>query len=296
MNLAITHKLDITSNMDELAKSLKQDIQKKYDIIVTEDSLPETKKLMAEINKNKDDFKQKYKDFKNEVLAPFIPLDAKAKEIESYFSDARSALDNQVKNFEKGKLETIRLIVEEYKEQACLSSNISPDAIVVADLIILTAVTTNSKGYTIAKKTIDSIYQRIQAVELQIAKAKLEAEEKARYEREIADKARIEAEERARFREAELLARAEREKQEALIQAEKDKTYAIQKAIEEEKKRNTIAEEEKFTTAEETTYNIAFLFEVTVGKDVKSDNIMDTIKDLVLSKEGVEKLKSVKIL
>ena len=194
MDLVVSHSLDISSNMEELAENIKKDIQNKYDIIVTEDSLPETKKLMAEVNKEKDEFKKKYKEFKNEVLAPLTPLDAKAKEIESYFDTARAALDNQVKNFEKGKLEAIKVIVEKYRDDACLTANITPESITINDLVILSAVSTNSKGYTIAKKTSDTIDQRIQAVELQIAKAKLEAEEKAKRDREIAENARKEAE------------------------------------------------------------------------------------------------------
>ena len=42
------------NNMDELAVAIKQEIAEKYDIIVTEDTVSDSKKLMAEINKQKD--------------------------------------------------------------------------------------------------------------------------------------------------------------------------------------------------------------------------------------------------
>ena len=296
MDLVVSHSLDISSNMEELAENIKKDIQNKYDIIVTEDSLPETKKLMAEVNKEKDEFKKKYKEFKNEVLAPLTPLDAKAKEIESYFDTARAALDNQVKNFEKGKLEAIKVIVEKYRDDACLTANITPESITINDLVILSAVSTNSKGYTIAKKTSDTIDQRIQAVELQIAKAKLEAEEKAKRDREIAENARREAEERARVREAELLAKDEREKQDALLKAEREKAEAVAKAT-----RADIApvqeqevKEPTFTDDGKRIFTVTATFEVSAPKQTPIDKIINKLQGMIEG-AGITSLKKIEV-
>ena len=296
MDLVVSHSLDISSNMEELAENIKKDIQNKYDIIVTEDSLPETKKLMAEVNKEKDEFKKKYKEFKNEVLAPLTPLDAKAKEIEGFYDSARAALDNQVKNFEKGKLEAIKAIVEKYRDDACLTANITPESITVNDLVILSAVSTNSKGYTIAKKTSDTIDQRIQAVELQIAKAKLEAEEKAKRDREIAENARREAEERARVREAELLAKAEREKQEALLKAEREKEEAVAKAT-----RADIAPVQKqevkeptFTDDGKRIFTVTATFEVSAPKQTPIDKIINKLQGMIEG-AGITSLKKIEV-
>jgi len=296
MDLVVSHSLDISSNMEELAENIKKDIQNKYDIIVTEDSLPETKKLMADVNKEKDEFKKKYKEFKNEVLAPLVPLDAKAKEIESYFDTARAALDNQVKNFEKGKLEAIKAIVEKYRDDACLDANITNESIVVTDLVILSAVNVNSKGYSIAKKTSDTIDQRIQAVELQIAKAKLEAEEKAKRDREIAENARREAEERARVREAELLAKAEREKQEALLKAEREKAEAVAKAT-----RADIApvqeqevKEPTFTDDGKRIFTVTATFEVSAPKKTPIEKIINKLQGMIEG-AGITSLKKIEV-
>lgn len=296
MDLVVSHSLDISSNMEELAENIKKDIQNKYDIIVTEDSLPETKKLMAEVNKEKDEFKKKYKDFKNEVLAPLTPLDAKAKEIESYFDSARAALDNQVKNFEKGKLEAIKVIVEKYRDDACLDANITPESIVVTDLVILSAVNVNSKGYSIAKKTSDTIDQRIQAVELQIAKAKLEAEEKAKRDREIAENARREAEERARVREAELLAKAEREKQEALLKAEREKAEAIAKVTRAENAQVQKQEvkEPTFTDDGKRIFTVTATFEVSAPKQTPTEKIINKLQGMIEG-AGITSLKKIEV-
>lgn len=291
MDLVVKHSLDISSNMEELAENIKKDIQTKYDLIVTEDSLPETKKLMAEINKDKDDFKKKYKDFKNGVLAPLVPLDAKAKEIEGYFDEARLALDNQVKNFEKGKLEAIKVIVEKYRDDACLEANITPGSIVVTDLVILSAVNVNSKGYSIAKKTSDTIDQRIQAVELQIAKAKLEAEEKAKRDREIAENARKEAEERARVREAELLAKAEREKAEAVERARQEvqmPTVAENAQVQEAPKEPT------FTDDGKRIFTVTATFEVSAPKQTPIEKIINKLQ-VMIEGAGITSLKKIEV-
>lgn len=301
MNLEVSHKLDISSNMYELAKSIQNDIKEKFDVIVTEDSLPEAKKLMANVNKEKDDFKKKYKEFKNEVLAPLVPLDITAKEIEGYFDTARAALDNQVKNFEKGKLESIKVIVEKYRDDACFDANITPESITVNDLVILSAVNVNSKGYTIAKKTSDTIDQRIQAVELQIAKAKLEAEEKAKRDREIAENARREAEERARVREAELLAKAEREKQEALLKAEQRAEKEKENAVEAAKNEtlSILAKEEKKEYKpqiidDKRVFTVIATFEVLALKTVKDAQIEQKLRSM-MDKAGITSLKKVEV-
>jgi hypothetical protein len=93
---------------------------------------------------------------------------------------------------------------------------------------MLSAVSTTKSGYTLTKKTTDSIDARIQAVENEILKARLEAEEKAKRDREIADKAREEAEERARQREIETAIRVKREADEALQRAEREKLQAVE--------------------------------------------------------------------
>lgn len=296
MDLVVAHSLDISSNMEELAENIKKDIQNKYDIIVTEDSLPETKKLMAEVNKEKDEFKKKYKEFKNEVLAPLTPLDAKAKEIEGFYDSARAALDNQVKNFEKGKLEAIKAIVEKYRDDACLDANITPESIVVTDLVILSAVNVNSKGYSIAKKTSDTIDQRIQAVELQIAKAKLEAEEKAKRDREIAENARREAEERARVREAELLAKAEREKQEALLKAEREKEEAIAKVTRAENApvQEQEVKEPTFTDDGKRIFTVTATFEVSAPKQTPIEKIINKLQGMIEG-AGITSLKKIEV-
>lgn len=283
MDLVVAHKLDISSNMEELAENIKKDIQNKYDIIVTEDSLPETKKLMAEVNKDKDDFKKKYKDFKNEVLSPLVPLDTKAKEIEGYYDTARAALDNQVKNFEKGKLEAIKVIIEKYRDDACLTANITPESITITDLVILSAVNVNSKGYSIAKKTSDIIDQRIQAVENQILKARLDAEEKAKEVERIKEEARKESEANAQREKEELIKKHERE----LAEAQKPTVAPVHIPQEEIK-------EPTFTDDGKRIFTVTATFEVSAPKQTPIEKIINKLQGMIEG-AGITSLKKIEV-
>lgn len=217
--LVIKHNLDIQSNMEELAVKIQTDIEKKYSLTVTDESVKETKVIMAEINKEKAEFNKKYKEFKALVLEPFTPLDKKAKEIEGYFDVARSALDTQVKKFEEGKREKAKEVCIAYAKKQCEAKEIHITSITISDLFDkLGSLTTANCISGTAKKEID---QRIQAVENEILKAKIEAEEQAKRNKEIADEARIKAEQEAAEREVEIRK-----------QAEKDKEDAVKKALE----------------------------------------------------------------
>lgn len=285
MDLVVAHKLEIASNMEELAENIKKDIQTKYDIIVTEDSLPETKKLMAEVNKDKDAFKEKYKEFKNEVLVPLVPLDKKAKEIEGYYDTARAALDNQVKNFEKGKLEAIKVIVEKYRDDACLTANITPESITINDLVILSAVSTNSKGYTITKKTSDAIDQRIQAVENQILKARLEEEEKAKEVERIKENARKESEANAQHEKEELIRKHERE----LSAVQKQIVAPAQRPITQEE-----VKEPTFTDDGKRIFTVTAFFEVSAPEKTPMDRISAKLQNMIES-AGITSLKKIEV-
>jgi uncharacterized protein YPO0396 len=162
-------------------------------------------------------------------------------------------------------------------------------------------VNVNSNGYSIAKKTSDTIDQRIQAVELQIAKAKLEAEEKAKRDREIAENARKEAEESARVREAELLAKAEREKQEALLKAEQRAEKEKENAVEAAKNEtlSILAKEEKKEYKpqiidDKRVFTVIATFEVLALKTVKDAQIEQKLRSM-MDKAGITSLKKVEV-
>jgi len=291
VELIINHKLDIESNMDSLAIKIKDDIKEKYDIVVTEDTVTESKKLMAEINKDKDSFKATYKSFKQKVFEPFESLDKKAKEIEAYYTDARTAVEQQVKKFEAKKLEQAKEACVDYLLKQTEQKGIDFQAININDLFTqLGSVTASGNISTKAKNEIDT---RIQKVENEILKAKLEAEEKAKRDREIAEKAKLEAEERARIREAEIIAKAERDKAEAV---ERAKQEAIREAGRETveqnlKDRGIKVEEPQITDDGKVVYKIAFVFEVKAKAGADVNIVVDKVRDMMLSEQGLKNLK-----
>ena len=296
--LEISHKLDISSNMEQLAISMKKDIDEKYNLVVTEDSLSETKKLMAEINKEKTEFKTTYKGFKDKVLEPLTILDKKAKEIEGYFDDARTALKNQVDKYEATKLEQAKKVCIEYTMQQCEEKNINFDSIVINDLFTkLGSVTATGNISGPAKTEIDT---RIQKVENEILKAKLEAEEKLKRDREIAEKARLEAENRAREREAELLLRAEKEKNEAVEKAKQeirqDEVWSAEKANKERWEKEEVLRKQEskpvLTDDGKRVYKISFNFEIKTLADVDLEKLTEKVKSMMLSETGLQHLKN----
>ena len=253
------------NNMDELAIAIKQEIAEKYDIIVTEDTVSDSKKLMAEINKQKDGFKKTYKEFKEKLLAPISPLDAKAKEIEICYEQARAAVESQVKKFEAGRLAKAKEVCEAYRDEVCIAKGIATTAITITDLCgLLGSVTSTDRISSSAKEKIDA---RVQAVEIEMLKAKAAAEEKAKRDREIAEAATKAAEERAKQREIELLANAEREKAAAVEAAKAEAKTPIMEEPKQEEPKPT----------QNGMYRITAVFELEANSEAEA---LEMAKDL----------------
>ena len=108
----------------------------------------------------------------------------------------------QVKKFEAGKLAKAKEVCEAYRDEVSAAKGIATTAITITDLCgLLGSVTSTNKISSSAKEKIDA---RVQAVEIEMLKAKAAAEEKAKRDREIAEAATKAAEERAKQREIEL--------------------------------------------------------------------------------------------
>lgn len=224
--LIVKHKFDLTSNMDEVRESIAKEISK-YDVIIEEDKLPDAKHLMALFNKDKKAFSDKCKEFLDVISAPITEFKKSQKEIEALYDEGREKIKSQVEKFEATKLIEIENAILNYLDVECNLKQINPQSVSIKDLVMISAV---SSGSSLTKKTKDAIAARIQLVENEILKARLEAEEKAKRDREIAEAARIETEERMKQREINQAIEFERQKQEALQKAEKEKVDAIEKA------------------------------------------------------------------
>ena len=295
--LIVTHKFDLKSNMDEVKASIAETIAK-YDVVVVEDRLSEAKELMANFNKEKKSFSDKCKSFLSVISAPLDDFKKTQKEIEKMYDEGRAKIAAQVEAFEAKKLEEIKQIITAYKDNVCTEKGINTQSVTIDDLVKLTAVNNNKSGYSIAKATAETIDLRIQAVENEILKARLEAEEKAKRDREIAEKARIEAEERARQREIEQQARFEREKQEAVERARIEEQQKAQTAAQPMPQRQhepePIPEPQPKRDDGKRVFVITATFEVLAPEQTPHDKIANRLQSMIEA-AGITSLKNIEV-
>jgi hypothetical protein len=219
------------------------------------------------------------------------------------FDDGREKLKTQVDKFEAHKLEAIAELIITYRNNACAEKDINPDSIGINDLIKLSAVNVNKSGYSLSKATTEAIDNRITLVEAEKLRAKLAAEEKAKREREIADAARAEAEEKARQREADLIAKAERDKAQAVENAIAQERQAAQEKPEVSTEKPVITQEKPEVSTEKPADEMTAKrdFTVTVTLKITTENPVpsDKVKAAVLSrfeKSGFSTVQSVTVV
>ena len=180
MELIVSKKVEIKHNMELIQQHIANTL-KKYDVVVTEDTVKDTKVLMSNINKDKKDFADKCKMFIAEIEAPIKEFKLNKKSIEDIFDDARFRLAVQVVKFETIKLDEISKVIIQTKVDMCENKGIDQSKVSVEDLIKLSSVTSTGKAN---KATITAIDNRILRVEAQILKQQAESIEKAiRYEK-----------------------------------------------------------------------------------------------------------------
>ena len=317
MELIVTYKAQtadnqkLTTNFEELKAEASRQVEK-YSINVTEENIPEAKKVMANFNKVKTEIGERYKFYIDKISAPVNQLKAEKKEIEAIITDGRQKIADGVANFENAKLEAIAARIAEYTKALCDEKQLNFERINTSDLIKLSAVT--SAG-ALAKATKEAIEAKIQSLENEILQAKIAEQEKAARDAEIAAQARREAEERAARekaemearaaqREAELLARAEREKQEAVQRAEREKQEAIERAKAEQATppsqafcdaQREILQKPREAENGKAIYTIRAEFEVKAPANAPHDKLTNKIKEM-LAAAGITNLSKIEVL
>lgn len=306
MELIVTYEAQtadsqkLTTNFEELKAEASRQVEK-YSINVTEENIPEAKKVMANFNKVKTEIGERYKFYIDKISAPVNQLKAEKKEIEAIITDGRQKIADGVANFENAKLEAIAARIAEYTKALCDEKQLNFERINTSDLIKLSAVT--SAG-ALAKATKDAIEVKIQSLENEILQAKLAEQEKAARDAEIAAQARREAEERAAIekaeleakaaqREAELLARAEREKQEAIDRAKAEQASPTPQAF--YGAQREILQKPREVENGKAIYTIRAEFEVKAPVNAPHDKLIDKIKEM-LSAAGITNLSKIEVL
>nr|DAW81530.1 MAG TPA: Protein of unknown function (DUF1351) [Caudoviricetes sp.] len=306
MELIVTYEAQtadsqkLTTNFEELKAEANRQVEK-YSINVTEENIPEAKKVMANFNKVKTEIGERYKFYIDKISAPVNQLKAEKKEIEAIITDGRQKIADGVANFENAKLEIISAKISEYTKALCDEKGLNFERINTSDLIKLSAVT---PAGTLAKATKDAIENKIQALENEILQAKIAEQEKAARDAEIAAQARREAEERAARekteleakaaqREAELLARAEREKQEAIERAKAEQANPTPQAFYDAQRE--ILQKPREAENGKAIYTIRAEFEVKAPANAPHDKLADKIKEM-LTTAGITNLSKIEVL
>ena len=306
MELIVTYEAQtadsqkLTTNFEELKAEASRQVEK-YSINVTEENIPEAKKVMANFNKVKTEIGERYKFYIDKISAPVNQLKAEKKEIEAIITDGRQKIADGVANFENAKLEAIAARIAEYTKTLCDEKELNFERINIADLIKLSAVT--SAG-TLAKATKDAIEAKIQSLENEILQAKLAEQEKAARDAEIAAQARREAEERAAREKAELEAKAAQREAELLARAEKEKQEAIERAKAEQATptpqafcdaQREILQKPREAENGKAIYTIRAEFEVKAPANAPHDKLTDKIKEM-LAAAGITNLSKIEVL
>lgn len=278
----------LKTNFEEIKAEAQRQVEK-YSINVTEENIPEAKKVMANFNKVKAEIGERYKFFIDKISTPVNQLKAEKKEIEAIITDGRQKIADGVANFENAKLEVIAARIAEYTKALCDEKQLNFERINTADLIKLSAVT---PAGTLAKATKDAIEAKIQALENEILQAKLAEQEKAARDAEIAAQARREVEEKATKEKAEILARAEKEKQEAIeraraeVRQENSTFYEAQREV---------LQKPREAGDGKAIYTIRAEFEVKAPANAPHDKLTDKIKEM-LAAAGITNLSKIEVL
>lgn len=306
MELIVTYEAQtadnqkLTTNFEELKAEASRQVEK-YSINVTEENIPEAKKVMANFNKVKTEIGERYKFYIDKISAPVNQLKAEKKEIEAIITDGRQKIADGVANFENAKLEAIAARIAEYTKTLCDEKGLNFERINTSDLIKLSAVT---PAGTLAKATKDAIEVKIQALENEILQAKIAEQEKAARDAEIAAQARREAEERAAREKAEMEARAAQREAELLARAEREKQEAIERAKAEQAKPNPqafydaqreILQKPREAENGKAIYTIRAEFEVKAPANAPHDKLTDKIKEM-LAAAGITNLSKIEVL
>ncbi|WP_298040048.1 DUF1351 domain-containing protein [uncultured Campylobacter sp.] len=306
MELIVTYEAQtadsqkLTTNFEELKAEASRQVEK-YSINVTEENIPEAKKVMANFNKVKTEIGERYKFYIDKISAPVNQLKAEKKEIEAIITDGRQKIADGVANFENAKLEAIAARIAEYTKTLCDEKQLNFERINIADLIKLSAVTPTG---TLAKATKEAIEAKIQALENEILQAKIAEQEKAARDAEIAAQARRETEERAAREKAEMEARAAQREAELLARAEREKQEAIERAKAEQAKPNPqafcdaqreILQKPREAENGKAIYTIRAEFEVKAPANAPHDKLTDKIKEM-LAAAGITNLSKIEVL
>jgi len=110
MELQIIEQVEpvVTVNFEEMKQYLQGELKKYEDLIVTDDTKADGKKIRAELNGNRKKVDDYRKDIKKQMSAPIVAFENKCKELLALFDKVLGAIDIQLKEIEDRRKEKKR--------------------------------------------------------------------------------------------------------------------------------------------------------------------------------------------
>lgn len=151
----------LTINFDELKTRLASELER-YDVVVTEDTVADAKKLATELNQTAKFIDDRRKQEVAAVSDPIRKFDDQMKELVSMCKDGRQKLMEQIKTFEDETRETARQLLIEFRQAQWDEMGVADEfrRAKIDDLVMLTAVT---KTGNLAAKASSEVTARVQA-------------------------------------------------------------------------------------------------------------------------------------
>lgn len=122
LSLQVKQNGIITANFDEYNAWLDEGLKKYQGLVVTEEQLPECKKMRAELNKVEKAINERKVAIKKEFMKPYTEFENETKALMKKVSDCSRAIDEQIKAYEQkeadAKYQRIKAWWEENGEYA----------------------------------------------------------------------------------------------------------------------------------------------------------------------------------
>ena len=116
----ITVKSNIGSleyNFDKLNNEVENYLEKYKGLVITQDQISDSKKIRAELNKNKKDLNARKIAIKKEFIAPYTEFETKVKEVIKKIDTVSSEIDAQIKEFEQLEKDKKLLEIKKYFDE-----------------------------------------------------------------------------------------------------------------------------------------------------------------------------------
>ena len=152
---------EIQANLPELKKQLDLELER-FNIVFTDETIPEAKKIRAELNKLKEKYETKRKNVKKEIMKTYDDFEKEYENFIAYLDSTVLKINNQVRDFENKQKEEKRLKLTAIWERLKWSEQISFNKIFKENwLNVSTSISSIEEQM---QNTVDLISQEVLAI------------------------------------------------------------------------------------------------------------------------------------